>query len=97
MCSTSGSSGGGRGERKATWLSCALLMTFPWDALLVLPVKLPDDSCNDRDDVKFLECALGARARYVITGDRALLRTSGYHGIGDGTQEIPRTALDLMR
>ncbi|MBZ5639627.1 MAG: putative toxin-antitoxin system toxin component, PIN family [Acidobacteriia bacterium] len=50
-------------------------------ALLVLPVGLPDDACEDRDDVKFLACALGARAQYVVTGDRALLRTSGYQGI----------------
>jgi uncharacterized protein len=50
-------------------------------ALLVLPVGLPDDACEDREDVKFLACALGARARYVVTGDRALLRTSGYQGI----------------
>jgi putative PIN family toxin of toxin-antitoxin system len=50
-------------------------------ALLVLPVGLPDDACEDREDVKFLACALGARAQYVVTGDRALLRTSGYQGI----------------
>ncbi len=50
-------------------------------ALLVLPVKLPDDACEDREDVKFLACALGAGAQYVVTGDRALLRTSGYQGI----------------
>ena len=46
-----------------------------------LPVKLADDACEDRDDVKFLACALGAQAKYVITGDRALLRASGYQGI----------------
>jgi putative PIN family toxin of toxin-antitoxin system len=50
-------------------------------ALLVLPVGLPDDACEDRDDIKFLACALGARAHCVVTGDRALLRTSGYQGI----------------
>jgi uncharacterized protein len=50
-------------------------------ALLVVPVQLPDDACPDRDDVKFLECALGCRADCVVSGDRALLRSSGYEGI----------------
>jgi putative PIN family toxin of toxin-antitoxin system len=50
-------------------------------ALLVLPVKLPRDACADRDDIKFLECAVGCRADCVVSGDRALLRTSGYEGI----------------
>lgn len=50
-------------------------------ALLVVPVKLPEDACTDRDDIKFLECALGSRADCVISGDRALLRSSGYEGV----------------
>ena len=59
----------------------AVLDRIVLHALLVLPVKLADDACEDRDDVKFLACALGAQAKYVITGDRALLRASGYQGI----------------
>ena len=50
-------------------------------ALLVIPVTLPDDACTDRDDVKFLECAVACRANCVVSGDRALLRSSGYGGI----------------
>jgi len=50
-------------------------------ALLVVPEKLPDNACRDRDDIKFLECALGCRAECVVSGDRALLRTSGYEGV----------------
>jgi len=50
-------------------------------ALLVMPVQLPDDACADRNDVKFLECALGCGADCVVSGDRALLRSSGYEGI----------------
>jgi uncharacterized protein len=50
-------------------------------AILVVPVQLPDDACTDRDDIKFLECALGCRADCVVSGDRALLRSSGYEGI----------------
>jgi putative PIN family toxin of toxin-antitoxin system len=50
-------------------------------ALLVVPERLPDDACTDRDDIKFLECAAAARAECLISGDRALLRSSGYRGI----------------
>jgi len=50
-------------------------------ALLVVPATLPDDACADRNDMKFLECALAARAECVVSGDRALLRASGYGGI----------------
>ena len=50
-------------------------------ALLAVPVRLPDDACTDRDDIKFLECAVGCRADSVVSGDRALLRSSGYEGI----------------
>jgi putative PIN family toxin of toxin-antitoxin system len=46
-------------------------------ALLVVPVRLPDDACTDRDDIKFLECAVGCGADCVVSGDRALLRSSG--------------------
>jgi putative PIN family toxin of toxin-antitoxin system len=50
-------------------------------ALLVVPVKLPDNACTDRDDIKFLGCALASGAAFVVSGDRALLRSSGYEGI----------------
>jgi len=50
-------------------------------ALLAVPVRLPDDACADRDDIKFLECAVGCRADCVVSGDRALLRSSGYDDI----------------
>ena len=36
--------------------------------------RVPDDACTDRDDIKFLECAVGCRADCVVSGDRALLR-----------------------
>lgn len=50
-------------------------------ALLAVPVRLPNDACADRDDIKFLECAVGCRAGCVVSGDRALLQSSGYDGI----------------
>lgn len=50
-------------------------------ALLVMPARLPDDVCADRNDIKFLECAVACRADCIVSGDRALLRASGYEGI----------------
>ena len=58
-----------------------LLDRIALHALLVVPVKLPDDACTDRDDIKFLECAVACRADCVVSGDRALLRSSGYEGV----------------
>jgi putative PIN family toxin of toxin-antitoxin system len=50
-------------------------------ALLVVPAKLPDNACTDRDDIKFLECAVACSADCVVSGDRALLRASNYRGV----------------
>lgn len=38
-------------------------------------------ACEDPDDVKFLACAIAGRADCVVSGDRALLRASGFEGI----------------
>lgn len=37
--------------------------------------------CSDPDDDKFLACALAGRVRLVTSGDKALLRVSGYSGV----------------
>ena len=50
-------------------------------ALLVLPAKISGDACADLNDIKFLECAVVSRADCIISGDRALVRVSGYEGI----------------
>jgi len=48
---------------------------------IVEPLPVPTDACDDEDDVKFLACAISGRATCVVSGDRALLRASGYEGI----------------
>ena len=48
---------------------------------IVEPIALPTDACDDEDDVKFLACAVAGKASCVVSGDRALLRASGYEGI----------------
>ena len=37
--------------------------------------------CTDRDDDKFIAYALAAHCPVIVSGDRALLRLSGYGGI----------------
>jgi predicted nucleic acid-binding protein len=39
-------------------------------------MQLP--TCRDPDDQKLLECALAARADFLITKDRALLELDGH-------------------
>ena len=59
----------------------------PWLALvearatLVEPAPLPGPVCEDPDDDMFIACALAARARVICSGDKALLKTSGYRGV----------------
>ena len=48
---------------------------------IVEPFPLPMEACDDPDDVKFLSCAISGQATCVVSGDRALLRASGYEGI----------------
>jgi hypothetical protein len=36
----------------------------------------------DRDDHKFLNCAVAGRAEFLITGDRELQRLGAYRGVG---------------
>lgn len=69
----------------------------PWLGLLearatvIAAPPLAQQVCTDPDDDKFLTCALAGRVRIVVTGDRALLRTSGYCGI---TVMTPRRFVD---
>jgi len=48
---------------------------------IVEPTPVPMSACDDPDDVKFLACAIAGRADCVVSGDRALLRASGFQRI----------------
>ena len=37
--------------------------------------------CEDSDDDKFLECAVAGKCKTIISGDKHLLKISGYEGI----------------
>jgi putative PIN family toxin of toxin-antitoxin system len=48
---------------------------------LVTPQKLPDQICDDPDDDKFITCALAGKSKIIISGDKHLLKVSGFRGI----------------
>ena len=47
--------------------------------------------CEDSDDDKFLECAVAGKCKTIISGDKHLLKLSGYEGI---TVWSPRNFVD---
>ena len=47
----------------------------------ILPVTLPEPVCEDPDDDKFLGCAVASGCSVVVSGDKHLLRVSGYRGV----------------
>ena len=48
---------------------------------IYVPVPLSSPVCEDPTDDKFLACALISKENFVISGDKALLATSGFQGI----------------
>ena len=48
--------------------------------------------CDDPDDNKFIECALAGHCKIIVSGDKHLLKVSGYQGI---TVLKPRDFVDL--
>jgi putative PIN family toxin of toxin-antitoxin system len=48
---------------------------------LVEPVPIAGSVCDDPDDLKFLGCAVAGGASCIVSGDRALLRASGFEGL----------------
>jgi putative PIN family toxin of toxin-antitoxin system len=58
-----------------------LLVLLATSCRFVDPPPLQIRLCSDPDDDKFIACALAARCRFIVTGDRALLLRSGYRGL----------------
>jgi uncharacterized protein len=54
-------------------------------------LPLPNPVCEDTDDDKFLACALSSETKIIISGDKHLLKLSGYRGI---TILLPRTFIE---
>ncbi len=45
------------------------------------PLKLNEPVSRDPDDDKFIACALAAKVKVIISGDKDLITISGYKGI----------------
>ncbi len=48
--------------------------------------------CEDPDDNKFIECAIASKTKLIISGDKHLLKISGYREI---VVHNPRNFVDL--
>jgi len=68
-----------------------ILNLFAAEAEFTIAPPLSEPVCVDPDDDKFLACALASKTKIIISGDKQLLRVSGYRGI-----EVirPRTFVD---
>ena len=61
--------------RRETTDTLAALTTF------VIPTRRIEAVPEDPDDNRVLECAVAAGSRYIVTGDRALLRLGRFEGV----------------
>ena len=59
----------------------AILQIVAMQAEIVLPAPLGESVCEDPDDDKFLACAVASGVTCIVSGDKHLLRVSGYRGI----------------
>jgi putative PIN family toxin of toxin-antitoxin system len=51
------------------------------NAVVFSASPLPEKVCEDPDDDKFLACALASESNLVVSGDKHLLKVSGYKSI----------------
>ena len=59
----------------------AFLELLTLRARIVNAPPLKEKVCSDPDDDKFLACAIASGTRTICSGDKALLKASGYKGI----------------
>jgi putative PIN family toxin of toxin-antitoxin system len=45
------------------------------------PAKLKGPVCEDPDDDKFFACAIASGSKVIVSGDKHLLKVSGYAGV----------------
>jgi putative PIN family toxin of toxin-antitoxin system len=50
-------------------------------AIVIEPGELSEPVCEDPDDDKFIACAISGLAKYIVSGDKHLLRLAGYQGV----------------
>ena len=54
---------------------------MPYAEIVRKVIKVDKEACRDKDDVKFLECAVSGRADYIVSGDRDLISVGEIGGI----------------
>ncbi len=48
---------------------------------IVVSLELQEQICEDKEDDKFIACALAGGCRILISGDKLLRKVSGYKGV----------------
>jgi putative PIN family toxin of toxin-antitoxin system len=51
------------------------------NAKMVSGTELGEPVCDDPDDDKFIACALASKSNLIVSGDRHLLKVSGFRGV----------------
>ena len=54
---------------------------FPYAELIEINTTLDSNLIKDKDDLKFLECALSGKVDYLVSGDKAVLEVKEIQGI----------------
>ena len=67
-------------ERKQGRINQSILSPL-FSAMKIIETGTNTDVCRDPDDNKFIECAVDAKALYIVSGDNDLLDIKEYDGI----------------
>lgn len=54
---------------------------IPYANVVKRIARMNREICRDKDDIKFLECALSGKADYVVSGDKDLISIGEIEGI----------------
>lgn len=63
------------------------------NAEMITPSSLNETICDDPDDDKFIACAIACNCKIIVSGDKHLLRISGYKNI---EVQKPREFIDRL-
>jgi putative PIN family toxin of toxin-antitoxin system len=51
------------------------------ESRIVMPLPVPLSACSDPNGLMFLACAIAGQAACIVSGDRALLKATGFQGV----------------
>ncbi len=55
--------------------------TLPYAKIVENSIELDSHILRDKDDIKFLECALSGKADFLVSGDKELLELKEFKGV----------------